>query len=40
VDDDLHTERAIRTLERVAPRADDRARSSLRTVARRILGVL
>src|SRR5205814_1715206 len=30
VDDDLHTDRAIRTLERVAPPADDRARAGLR----------
>ena len=38
LDDDLHTERAIRALERAAPKADATARASLRAVAR-VLGV-
>ncbi len=38
LDDDLHTERAIRVLERVAPRADVSRRASLRAIGR-ILGV-
>jgi L-cysteine:1D-myo-inositol 2-amino-2-deoxy-alpha-D-glucopyranoside ligase len=39
LEDDLHTDRALRALERARP-ADDRARASLRTLARRVLGVL
>src|SRR5207253_2839675 len=39
LEDDLHTERAIRALERARP-ADDRARASLRTLAHDVLGVL
>jgi L-cysteine:1D-myo-inositol 2-amino-2-deoxy-alpha-D-glucopyranoside ligase len=39
LEDDLHTERAIRLLERARP-ADDRARASLRLLARGVLGVL
>lgn len=40
LEDDLHTERAIRALERAARSADDRARASLRAVARGVLGIL
>ena len=40
LDGDLDTSRAIRALERLAPRADETARRSLRLVARDILGVL
>ena len=39
LNDDLHTERAIRALERVHP-SDERSRGSLRTIARRVLGVV
>jgi len=39
LEDDLHIERAIRALERARP-ADGRASASLRTLARRVLGVL
>jgi L-cysteine:1D-myo-inositol 2-amino-2-deoxy-alpha-D-glucopyranoside ligase len=39
LEDDLHIERAIRMLETAKP-ADDRARASLRTLARRVLGIL
>ena len=39
LEDDLHIERAIRALERARP-ADARASASLRTLARRVLGVL
>jgi L-cysteine:1D-myo-inositol 2-amino-2-deoxy-alpha-D-glucopyranoside ligase len=40
LDDDLDTRAAIRALERSATRADERARSSLRHVARNVLGIL
>ena len=39
LNDDLHTERAIRALERVRG-AEERALASLRTIARRVLGVV
>jgi len=41
LEDDLHTERAIRELERHARRElEPRAAASLRTIARRVLGIL
>jgi L-cysteine:1D-myo-inositol 2-amino-2-deoxy-alpha-D-glucopyranoside ligase len=41
LEDDLHAERAIRALERHARRdLDPKARASLRTIARRLLGIL
>jgi L-cysteine:1D-myo-inositol 2-amino-2-deoxy-alpha-D-glucopyranoside ligase len=40
LDDDLDTRAAIRALERGAHRADDRAKASLRHIARRVLGIL
>jgi len=40
LDDDLHTDRAIRELERRARGADDRVKPSLRAIARKVLGVL
>jgi len=41
LEDDLHTDRAIRELERQARRAlEPRAVASLRTIARRVLGIL
>jgi L-cysteine:1D-myo-inositol 2-amino-2-deoxy-alpha-D-glucopyranoside ligase len=40
LDDDLHTERAIRVLERAASGAGDRERASLRTIAHRVLGII
>ena len=40
LDDDLDTPAAIRLLERLATRADERAKASLRGVARRVLGIL
>ena len=40
LDDDLHTDRAIRALERRARVTDNAARASLRLIARRILGIL
>ena len=39
LDDDLHTDRAIRALERRAKHADARTRDSLRAIARGILGI-
>ena len=39
LDDDLDTRRAIRALERASPANDD-ARASLRTLAKRVLGIL
>ena len=40
LDDDLHTDRAIRELERRARTGDDRVKPSLRAIARKVLGVL
>lgn len=40
LEDDLHTERAIRLLERAARAADDRARGSLRAIASQVLGIV
>jgi cysteinyl-tRNA synthetase len=40
LDDDLDTRTAIRALERAARRANPRTRSSLRRVARNVLGIL
>jgi L-cysteine:1D-myo-inositol 2-amino-2-deoxy-alpha-D-glucopyranoside ligase len=40
LEDDLHTERAIRALERAAPKADERQRASLRAIAHGILGIV
>jgi L-cysteine:1D-myo-inositol 2-amino-2-deoxy-alpha-D-glucopyranoside ligase len=40
LDDDLHTDRAIRELERRARTADDRSKPSLRAIAREVLGIL
>lgn len=40
LDDDLDTARAIRELERAARGADERARGSLRTIARDVLGII
>jgi len=40
LEDDLHADRAMRSLEGVARSADDGARSSIRAIARRVLGVV
>ena len=40
LDDDLHTDRAIRELERRSRRADERALPSLRAIAHEVLGIL